>query len=140
MKAFHSMTSKVANILSPLSGFVWALRPEARKKCCSITDIYVSVSMGHSWHARWVSKWSRHHLLEWVTLNEKPAWWGSLPKAQNLCLELSPKGLDLPEANSSPGSVSVTEKWLTINKVSSRKQRWDRYKAETWFSMGMLHF
>ena len=140
MKAFHSMISKVANTVSPVSGFVWALRPEARKKCCSITDIYVFVSMGHSWHASLVLKWSRHHLLEWVTLNEKPVWWGSLPEAQNLCLELSPKGLDLPEANLSPGSVSVTEKWLTINKVSSRKQRWNRYKAETWFSMERLHF
>lgn len=108
MKAFHSMTSKVANILSPLSGFVWALRPEARKKCCSITDIYVFVSMGHSWHASWVSKWSRHHLLEWVTPNEKPVWWGSLPEAQNLCLQLSPKGLDLPEAN----SLQDQSQWL----------------------------
>ena len=47
MKILYSMISKVANIHSLLSRFVWALGPEAgKKKGCSITDIYAFVSMG----------------------------------------------------------------------------------------------
>lgn len=33
---------------------------------------------------------------------------------------------------------SMTEKWLTFDKVSSRQQRWDRNKAKTWSVMERL--
>lgn len=89
-------------------------------KNCLIAGIYTLICMGHNWHASWVLKWPRNHLLEWVPLNEKPMWWDSLPEAQTLCLKLSPKGLDLWKASLFPRTVLVTGTWPTMNKVSSK--------------------
>lgn len=43
MKAFHSMTSNLANTHSFLSGLVWALSPETRKKLLNCWHLYINL-------------------------------------------------------------------------------------------------
>lgn len=43
MKAFHSMTSNLANTHSFLSGLVWALSPETRKKLLKCWHLYINL-------------------------------------------------------------------------------------------------
>lgn len=119
-------------------GLFGALRPEARENSCPRANIYAFISLGHNWHVSWVLKWPRHCWQEWVTLNEKPVWWDTLPEAKNLCLNCFPK--DWTYEKRTP--LQQQSPWLrngsSLTRLVHGEQGWNRKKAKTWSAMERL--